>query len=72
MSAAISLRLSDQIVKRLEHLASAADRPKSYLIRQAIEIYLTEYVDYRLAAHRLRDPDDHIISGSELRKKLGL
>ena len=72
MSSAISLRLPERMAGQLERLASMTERPKSYLIRKAVETYLIEYADYQIALDRLRDSDDAIISRGELRKRLGL
>jgi RHH-type rel operon transcriptional repressor/antitoxin RelB len=72
MSTAISLRLPEKTLGGLEKLASLTERPKSYLIRKAVETYLAEYADYQVALDRLRDKDDAILSGSDLRKRLGL
>ena len=72
MSIAMSLRLPERVAHQLEKLASTTDRPKSYLIRKAVETYLLEYADYQAALNRLRDKDDATLSGSELRKQLGL
>ena len=72
MSHAVSVRLPDDLTKTLETLAKAIDRPKTYLIKKAIETYLEEYVDYQVALDRLRDKDDEIITGAELRKRLDL
>ena len=72
MSTAMSLRLPDQIAKALDALAATTDRPKSYLVRKAVETYLVEYADYQIALERLHDKDDEIISGHELRRRLGL
>lgn len=72
MSTAISIRLSEDLTKMLDELAKATERPKTFLVREAIEAYLAEYADYRVALDRLLDKDDEIIAGSELRKRLGL
>ena len=72
MSTAISLRLPDQVAKALTRLASTTERPKSYLIRKAVETYLVEYADYQVALDRLHNKDDAVISGTELRRQLGL
>ncbi len=72
MSIALSVRLPDGLAKALEGLARSTERPKTYLVRKAVETYLAEYADYQVALDRLRDKDDVIISGSELRKRLGL
>jgi RHH-type rel operon transcriptional repressor/antitoxin RelB len=68
----VSIRLPDKMVRELERMAAGAERPKSYFVRKALETYLIEYADYQLARERLHDRDDQIISGSELRKRLGL
>ncbi len=70
MSVLISVRLPDKDASALEKLATATDRSKSYLVKQAVESYLAEYEDYRVALDRLRDTGDNIISGPELRKRL--
>jgi predicted DNA-binding protein len=70
MTKAISLRLPEDINDQLEEIAVNTDRSKSYLIRKAIERYLDEYADYRIALDRLDDKDDEIISAKELRKRL--
>lgn len=70
MSVPFSVRLPDEKAKALEKLAAATDRSKSYLVQKAIESYLAEYEDYRVALDRLRDTDDEIVSGGEVRKRL--
>lgn len=72
MSHAVSVRLPDNLTKALERLAKAIDRPKTYLIKKAIETYLDEYVDYQVALDRLRDKEDAVVTGEELRRRLGL
>lgn len=69
---AISIRLPEKVAKALDDLAVAMERPRTYLVREAIETYLQEYSDYRMALDRLLDKDDEIIEGSELRRRLGL
>ncbi len=72
MPAALSLRLPRELSRALDSLAKATERPKSYLVRKALETYLAEYADYRIALDRLQDRDDEVIGGAELRKRLGL
>jgi RHH-type transcriptional regulator, rel operon repressor / antitoxin RelB len=71
MSTSVSLRLHDDTARALEELARATDRPKTYFIEKAIESYLAEYADYQVALDRLRNKDDPIVSGADLRKRLG-
>ena len=67
---AVSVRLPDETAQALEELARTTDRPKSYLIVKALEIYLEEYAEYQIALDRLRDKDDAVISAAEMRKRL--
>ena len=71
MSRAVTLRLPEEILEEVELLAKNLDRSKTYLIKQAIEIYLEEYADYQIALDRLNDKDDEILTGKELRDCLG-
>ena len=72
MSVALSVRLPDNIMRELEEVANLLERPKTYIVRKALEAYLEEYSDYLIALERLRDKDDLIISSKELREHLGL
>ena len=72
MSHAISVRLPEELTEGLDKVAKAVDRPKTYLIKKAIEAYLSEYADYQIALDRLRDKTDSIVTSSELKKQLGL
>jgi len=71
MSSSISVRLPDQTAKALRELSRATDRPKTYLVLKALQGYLAEYADYQIALDRLRDKDDAVVWGAELRKRLG-
>ncbi len=68
----VSVRLSEDLMRALDRVSVVMDRPRSYLVRRAVETYLEEYAEYQVALDRLRDKDDRIISGKELRKRLGL
>ncbi len=70
MSIPISIRLSATTAKALDAVASATDRPKTYVIRRALEAYLADYADYQIALDRLRDKDDPVISASALRSSV--
>jgi predicted DNA-binding protein len=72
MSSVVSLRLPEKILKSLDRVAKIIDRPRTYLIKKALENYLAEYADYQIALDRMRDKDDEIISSTDLRKQLGI
>jgi len=72
ISTSISVRLPDDIARNLEDLAKMIERPKTYVIRKAIEEYLKEYADYLIALERLNNKDDKIISDGEMMELLGI
>lgn len=72
MPSTVSLRLPDGLLQTLDRLARMLDRPRSFLIRKALQNYLREYADYQIALDRLRDKDDRLISPEEFKKNLGL
>ena len=72
MSVSISVRLPEDIAQELDELSKILDRPRTYIIKKALEEYLEEYADYLIALERLRDKDDELISPEEMRERLGL
>lgn len=72
MSVAISIRLPDELAEHLKGIAKETDRPRSYIIQKAIEVYLEDYSDLQVALDRLRDKTDAVTTGKVLRKSLGL
>ncbi|MGV8174990.1 MAG: ribbon-helix-helix protein, CopG family [Methanothrix sp.] len=71
ITSSVSIRLPDDVAKSLEDLAATIDRPKTYVIRKAIEEYLREYADYLIALERLNDKDDAVLSDAKMRELLG-
>jgi RHH-type rel operon transcriptional repressor/antitoxin RelB len=70
MSTSVSVRISNDLVKRLDDLAKETERSRSFLIQKALEAYLEELADFQIALDRLRDATDPIISIDEMRKEL--
>ena len=68
----ISVRLSPTTVRALEEISAATERTKTFLVRKALRNYLAEYADYQIALDRLRNKDDKIISGRNMRENLGI
>ena len=72
---AVSIRLDPEIEQRLDHLAAQTGRAKSYYLRELIERGLDDLEDFYLAdatMERVRKGQENIISGSQVRKELGL
>ncbi len=72
MSELVSLRLPEDLAKRLKELAKSIDRPKTYIIKKALQEYFEEYEDYLTALERLNNKDDRVIGEKELKEILGL
>jgi RHH-type transcriptional regulator, rel operon repressor / antitoxin RelB len=72
MSTAISVRLPKAIVEQLASIARETERPRSFIIQRALEVYIEDYADLQVALDRLHDRTEPVISGKNLRKSLGL
>lgn len=72
MATSITVRIPDNVVDQLDELAMSLERSRAYLIKKAVEMYLSEYADYLIALERLRDKDDDIISSKEMKNLLGI
>ena len=70
--AILTLRVEDQLDRKLQRLAKETEHPKSYFIKKALELYLQEYEDYQIALARRADKDDEILTMAQMRKMLGV
>ncbi len=68
MSILISIRLPEETEKKLTEISKETERTKSFHIQKAIENYIEQFADYRIALDRLNDSNDEIISAEEMRK----
>lgn len=72
---ATSIRLPDDIEKRLDALARMTGRTKAFYIREMIAEKIDDMEDYYLAAHRsekIRQGKEKVVSAEEVRETLGL
>lgn len=65
----ISITLDSDLLDRLEEVTKETERKRSWLINKAIETYLEELEDLKIAKNRLRDER---FTPARLRKQLGL
>ena len=72
MSTPFTIRIPENLAHQLDGIARETERPKSYIVQKALESYIEEYADLQIALDRLHDSADKLVSGKELRKKLGL
>ena len=72
MTRSITVRVPDTLAHQIDDLAITLDRSRGYLLRKALEMYISEYADYLIALERKQDRDDDIISSQELRIALDI
>jgi RHH-type rel operon transcriptional repressor/antitoxin RelB len=72
MSKPISIRIPDDLARKLDSVARETDRPRSYIVQKALESYIEDIADLQIALDRLMDGTDETITVKELRKDLGL
>ena len=70
-----SVRLPEDIERRLDALAQKTGRTKAYYIREMIADHQDEIEDYYLAAEvleRVRKGTEPVVAAADLRRELGL
>lgn len=71
----LTVRLPDELNKRLDQLAEETGRPKSFYVREALSEYLEDLEDTYIAEKRLEDlraGRSYTLSLQEVRNELGL
>ena len=72
MNSALSVRLPEKLATALDKVSKETERPKSFHIQKALEMYFEERADLQIALDRLNDPTDPIISIDEMRDQIGI
>jgi len=67
-----AFRLPAGLVNKLSLLAKSTHRSERFYVEEALTHYLEDYADAQIAKDRFSDPGSGIISGSQLRKRLGV
>jgi len=70
MSTAISVSIRDDLAAKLSEIAKETEKPKSFRIQKAIEVYLAEQADLQIALDRLHDRSDPVVSIETMREDL--
>ena len=70
MEKQLIFRLPDELYQKVIVVSNEIQRPKSFIIRKALEIYINDYADYQIALDRLNNKDDKIISSKEMRRRI--
>lgn len=66
----VTARLPDDLVEKADRAASRLNRSRAQLLRQALEYYLEDFEDLRLALDRLNDPADPVLDWEDVRGDL--
>jgi RHH-type rel operon transcriptional repressor/antitoxin RelB len=72
MAKVLNVRVSENIAKKLESLSAKTKRPKSFYIKEMLEMYLDEFEDAYLALERLNEKNAKYYTTEEAEKRLGL
>jgi RHH-type rel operon transcriptional repressor/antitoxin RelB len=72
MAKVLNVRVSENIAKKLESLSAKTKRPKSFYIKEMLEMYLDEFEDAYLALERLNEKNSKFYTTEEAEKLLGL
>jgi len=67
-----AFRLPAGLAHRLSSLAKTTHRSEKFYVAEALTHYLEDYADAQIAKDRFNDPKSRIISGAELRKRVGV
>ena len=66
----VTARLPDELVDKIDGAARQLNRSRAQLLRQAVEYYLDDFEDLRLALDRLSDPADPVLDWDEVKREL--
>ena len=66
----VTARLPDDLVEKADRAATRLNRSRAQLLRQALEYYLEDFEDLRLALDRLNDPADPVLDWEDVRRGL--
>ncbi len=70
MPTTLSIRLPAELAHQLDALCKDSERPRTFIVRKALESYLAEQADYQVALDRLRDKTDPVLTAAEVRRSL--
>jgi transposase len=66
----VTARLPDDLVQSIDEAARRLKRSRAEVIRQAIEYYLDDVEDLKLALEALQDPADPVLDWEEVKRDL--
>jgi RHH-type rel operon transcriptional repressor/antitoxin RelB len=71
MTRTISARLPEEMVDSLNEIARDRKRKMGEIVKEAVEVYLENWADYKIAVERLNNHADPILGEKEFLDELG-
>ncbi len=71
MNNVVATRFPESIITELDEVARERKRTRAEIIREAVEIYLSQWADYAIALDRLHDPNDPVLTSEEFWAEVG-
>jgi RHH-type rel operon transcriptional repressor/antitoxin RelB len=68
----LSVKINEEMQSKLDQLSNVTKRPKSFFVKEALENYLDDMVDYYEVQSRSKDNSRNLISIEELEKSLDI
>ena len=68
--AQVTARLPDELVAKADLAAKQLNRSRAQLLRRALEYYLDDFEDLRVALDRLSDPADPVLDWEDVKREL--
>ena len=72
MAKILNMRVSDEVAKRLDILSAKTKRPKSFYLKEMLNVYLAEFEDEYLALDRLNEKNAKYYRTKEVEDLLDL
>ena len=69
-SKTISTRLPVNIFNTINTIAKERKRKKGEILKEALEMYIEEWSDYKIAKERLNNPSDEVLTEKEFLNEL--
>lgn len=68
----ISVKIKENLLKKIYKLSKTTNKNASYYVNKALEDYIDEQEDIKIALKRLNDNRDLLLSPRQMRKSLGI
>lgn len=66
----ITARIPDPLIEALDSAARTFNRSRADIVRQAVERYLEDFDDLKVAVARLQDPTDEVLDWDQVKREL--